>query len=167
MINIFFGFWRKVSVLFLALVILFCYTNLPENIAIIHDLNGKPQKFIDKQQFFYWAVGTVFLFNFLFSLLENQIQKINFELIFPQSKWATSTKALKDLLKGWVNAFIAVINTFLVFVILGINNINGNKGQVLDFNYNWLLIVGVILLMLLIFSLPLRLLFSNPTNSDN
>jgi hypothetical protein len=55
----------------------------------------------------------------------------------------------------------------LVFVILGINNINGNKGQVLDFNYNWLLIVGVILLMLLIFSLPLRLLFSNPTNSDN
>jgi uncharacterized membrane protein YqgA involved in biofilm formation len=47
MINIFFGFWRKVSVLFLALVILFCYTNLPENIAILHDLNGKPQKFIE------------------------------------------------------------------------------------------------------------------------
>jgi hypothetical protein len=161
MVNIFFKFWRNFSVAVVSIVILFCYTSLPESIAIGHNQMGKPEKFIDKQTFFYWAAGVIFLFNFLMSMLDNQLQKINFKAIFPTSAWAQSS-SLKVVLKGWLNAFLALVNTYLIFVLLGLSNINSNKGQVLDFNYNWLLVVGGVILMFLIFWVPLKLLFTQP-----
>jgi membrane-anchored glycerophosphoryl diester phosphodiesterase (GDPDase) len=36
----------------------------------------------------------------------------------------------------------------------------------LDFNYNWFIIGGAALLLIIIFWLPVRLLFTNPPNED-
>jgi hypothetical protein len=166
MINIFFRFWRITSVVIISLVILFCYKSLPESIAVAHNDKGFPIDFIDKQQFFYWAAGIVFFLNFLMSLLLSQILKVDFKKTIPQSAWTNHSTALKDLFKGWVSAFLALTNTYLIFVVLGLNNINSNKNQMLDFNYNWLLILGVLMLMGLLFFLPLKILFSNPPKED-
>lgn len=167
MTNIFFGFGKRISLVILAMVVLFCYTNLPESIAISHDAFGKPEKFTEKQNFFYWAAGMVFGFNFLMSLLNSQLQKIDFSKINPSSKWANNPQSLKSVFNGWISGFVATVNTFLIFVILGLNNINSNKGQKLDFNYNWLLILGAFLLLIIIFILPIKLLFTNPKPSDD
>jgi hypothetical protein len=167
MTNIFFGFGKRISLVILAMVVLFCYTNLPESIAISHDALGKPEKFTEKENFFYWAAGLVFGFNFLMSLLDSQLQKVDFLKINPTSKWANESPSLKRLIHGWISGFVATVNTFLIFVILGLNNINSNKGQKLDFNYNWLLILGVFLLLIIIFILPFKLLFTNPKPSDD
>lgn len=167
MINIFFGFWKKFSIVLLAIVVLYCYASLPESIAITHDSQGKPIRFIDKQVYFYVASAVGFLFNLLMTLLGNQLQKADFSKIFPNSEWAQKPLALRELLRGWQSAFVAIINTFLIFAILGLNNINAGKNQTLDFNYNWMLLLGGALLMILIFVVPLRLLFSTPRNIED
>lgn len=166
MINIFFKFWKITSVVLLTIIILFCYANLPDNIAINFNENGNPEGFINKQQFFYWSAGVVFFINTLVSLLQNAVLKINFKALNPNSQWAKEPEALKNLLKGWFQGFLAVINTYLIFVILGINNINSDKAQTLDFNYNWLIVLGIIILIVIIFSLPIRLLYTQPAKEN-
>lgn len=166
MTNIFFKFWRIASVIIITAVILFCYTNLPDSIAVGHNDEGYPIKFINKQQFFYWTVGVVFAINILMDLLKNLLLNINFKALNTNSQWANNPTALKSLISGWFYAFLAFINTYLIFVILGLNNINSQKGQMLDFNYNWLLILGVVVLLVLLFFIPLRLLYSNPKLED-
>mgnify|MGYP000844123849 CR=1 FL=1 len=166
MTNIFFKFWRVSSVVIITAVILFCYTNLPDSIAIGHDDQGYPNRFINKQQFFYWTVGIVFSINILMDLLKGLLLKIDFKGLNSTSAWANEPTALQALITGWFSAFLSFVNTYLIFVILGLNNINSRKGQMLDFNYNWLLIFGVFILMILLFFVPLRLLFSNPTPED-
>jgi hypothetical protein len=99
MINIFFGFWKKFSIVLLAIVVLYCYASLPESIAITHDSQGKPIRFIDKQVYFYVASAVGFLFNLLMTLLGNQLQKAEFSKIFPNSEWAQKPLALRELLR--------------------------------------------------------------------
>ncbi|MFT7001023.1 MAG: hypothetical protein ACJAVW_002046, partial [Spirosomataceae bacterium] len=62
--------------------------------------------------------------------------------------------------------FLAFVNTFLVFVLLGLYNVNTNRGQKLDFNYNWLMIFGGAVLLFILFYLPLQLLYANPPTDD-
>jgi hypothetical protein len=148
--------------------ILFCYTNLPDSIAVTHDGSGKPVGFLEKQYFFYLAAGVSVFFNLLMGTLKLQLTKVNFVKLNPESTWAKNKPALDNLITGWFDAFVALVNTFLVFVLFGLNSINAGKGQMLDFNYNWMIILGGAILMILVFFLPLRILFSNPSMSaDN
>jgi hypothetical protein len=163
MINIFFGFWKKFSMGLIAVIVFFCYKNLPDDIAILHNNIGDPIEFIKKQHFFYWVAGVVFFFNFFTIMLHNLTLKIDFSKITILGKWANQPKSFSNLLNGWFDAFLAFANTFIVFTVLGINKINQSKNQTLDFNYNWLLIAGLIIIITLMFFLPLRILFSNPS----
>jgi hypothetical protein len=164
--NIFFNFWRKASMPLLVIILMISYFTLPDNAAIHHDEKGNPDGFLDKQKFFYIACGVIIVFNFLLNLLRTEVQKIDFEKLNPTSIWAKNRESLNHLLEGWFNAFIAVINTYIVFVLIGLRRINSSDGQKLDFNYNWLLIAGFVLLMLLIFFLPMKLLFTNPSKEE-
>jgi uncharacterized membrane protein len=135
-------------------------------IAVQHTESGRPNSFMDKQSFFYLIFGVTIAFNFLMNSLKNQALKIDFSKLNPQSLWAKAPYALTNLLTGWFDAFIAFINSFLAIVLIGLSRINRNDEQRLDINYNWLLIVGVFLLMILIFYLPLKLLYTNPQNEE-
>lgn len=152
MTNIFFKFWRIGSIVLLTVVLLFCYTSLPESIAVGFDAEGNPEGFVDKQQFFYWSAGIIMGINFLFGVFENVIVKLNFKKFLNGTSWGERPQAAASFFKGWVSAFLAFVNTYLVFVLLGLYSINASRGQKLDFNYNYLLIIGVFaMLILLIF----------------
>jgi hypothetical protein len=84
----------------------------------------------------------------------------------PVSEWAKQPKKLGAFLTNWFNGFLAFVNTFLVFVLLGLYNVNTNRGQKLDFNYNWLMIFGGAVLLFILFYLPLKLLYANPPTDD-
>jgi uncharacterized membrane protein YphA (DoxX/SURF4 family) len=161
--NVFFNFWRKASMPLFVVALMLCYFTMPDNAAVHHDSKGNPDGFIDKQTFFYIAFAVIIVFNFLLNLLRNQVQKVDFAKLNPASIWAKDKVKLNALLEGWFNAFIAFTNTFIAFALIGLRKINANDGQKLDFNYNWLLIVGLVILMILIFFLPIRLLFTNPS----
>lgn len=162
MTNIFFGFWRKAGFAMALATILFCYSALPDNIAISHAETGEPTGYISKQAFFYWSAGLLLAFNLLLLAFRDQLLKLNFQKINPVSEWARHPKQLTTLLKGWFEGFLAFINSYLVFVLLGLYNVNSNRGQRLDMNYNWFMILGVAVLIFILFFLPLKLLYTSP-----
>lgn len=164
--NVYFNFWRRISMPLLVVTLVVCYFTLPDNAAVHHDEKGNPDGFIDKQTFFYVACGVVIGFNFLLNLLKTQIQKVDFAKLNPTSIWANNRESLNALLEGWFNAFIAVVNTFIIFSLVALKRVNATDGQKLDVNYNWLLIAGLVLLMLLIFFLPFKILYTNPEKAE-
>ncbi len=160
--NVFFRLWRIVSTILLTVNLMFSYIRLPENIAFVFDQAGKPAAFTDKQGFFYWTAGIIFLLNVITLYLKSTIETVDFKKVYPHSLWANAGSHLKNQISTWFNALLAIINTYLIFVILGLGNINARKDQSLDFDYNKLLMGGAVVLLFMLFYLPLRLLFSNP-----
>lgn len=166
MANIFFKFWRVGSILLLTIVLLFCYTSLPDSIAVGFNESGDPVSFINKQQFFYWSAGVILGINFLFGILESALLKLDFGRILGNSSWGKNPGSVRSFLKGWFSALLAFINTYLVFVLLGLYNINSGKEQKLDFNYNYLLILGVLILLIILMYLPYKLIATQAPDED-
>jgi hypothetical protein len=160
--TVFFNLWRKASFFFVVFMLLWCYRTLPDSIAFVHNENGEPISWVDKQTFFYVSTAIIVVFNLLMGLAKTSISKLDFSKLNPQSEWARAKESLSELIEGWFNAFIAFVNTTLVFIFLGLNGINRTAEQLLDKNYNWLLIFLALVLMVLIFFIPLRLLFTQP-----
>lgn len=166
MANIFFKFWRVGSILLLTAVLLFCYTALPDSIAVGFSDSGDPVDFINKQQFFYWSAGVILGINFLCGILENALSKLDYSRLLRNSSWGKNPGAVRSFLKGWFSALLAFINTYLVFVLLGLYNINSGKEQKLDFNYNYLLILGVLILLIILIYLPYKLIATQAPDED-
>lgn len=162
MLSVFFRFGRVISTFLLTIILFFCYANLPEDIAYVFNDNGEPSAFTTKPSFFYTAAGIVFCINIMFLLLKNALLKVNYKTLMPDSAWTNASESLPNLLNAWIDAFLLTINLFAIFAILGLNNINSRKDQSLDFDYNLLLMLGAVLLLVLIFFVPLRVLFTNP-----
>ncbi len=166
MANIFFKFWRIGSILLLTVVLLFCYTSLPDSIAAGFNEAGDPVNFVSKQQFFYWSAGVILGVNFLLGILENTLQKLDYSRLLAGSSWGKNPGSFRRFLKGWFSALLAFINTYLVFVLLGLYNINSHKEQRLDFNYNYLLVTGVLILLIILIYLPYKLLATQAPDED-
>jgi fumarate reductase subunit C len=117
---------------------------------------------MDKQTFFYVGVAVIVGLYVLFGLLKSTLVKTNFSNLNPKSLWAQKPEQLKYLLGGWSDVFLTVINIYLLFTLLAIKETNGEASRNLFRNYDWFLIVGAIALIILIFFVPLRLLFTDP-----
>ncbi|MFT5884086.1 MAG: hypothetical protein ACI9IP_000538 [Arcticibacterium sp.] len=165
MYSIFFNYWRKASFLFLLGLLLFCYLGLPDSIAFKHNGAGRPVGFIDKQTFFYVSVVIIVGLNLLFGLVKNQIAKIDFNSILKANPWSKHEEKLKLIISGWLDAIPAFVNTYLVFVLLGLQTVNKEVSKNLDRDYTWFLIAGAIIFMVILFSVPLRILLSPPSES--
>lgn len=167
MTNVFFKFWRIGSAALVTIVLLFCYTTLPDTIAFGHDEAGNAVNFVEKQKFFYWAAAVIFGVNFLVGLLENAVVKLDFRSLLKNSSWGKYPASTRAFFKGWFSAFLAFVNTYLVFVILGLNNINSTTYKELDFNYNYLLLLGLLIMLIILVFIPYKLLATEaPANED-
>jgi uncharacterized membrane protein len=162
MSDIFFKTWRIVSFLFLIVVLMFCYVQLPDNIAVSHNESGEPIGFMDKQNFFYLSVGVIVGINFLFGLLKGRFAQINYSRLAPKSEWAEKPLQLKSILGSWADAFPATVNSYLIFVLFGLHATNLENAQNLDRDYGWFLILGGFILLILLFFVPVRILFTSP-----
>jgi uncharacterized membrane protein len=160
--QVFFRFWRLASLPLLVIILLYCYYILPDSTAIHHNNLGKPDGFVSKETFFYVTTAVIIVFNVVISALKDAFLKLP-NSAFPQENiWTKNREALNRAVEGWANLFVAVINSYLVICIIGLGKINRSEGQVLDMNYNWILLLGGVLLMLVVFYLPLKLLYSQP-----
>lgn len=127
---------------------------------------GDPVNFANKQQFFYWSAGIILGLNFLLGVLENALVRLDFSRLLGNSSWGRNQGSVRNFLKGWFSALLAFINTYLVFVLLGLYNINSHKEQKLDFNYNYLLIVGMLILLIILIYLPYKLIATQAPDED-
>jgi hypothetical protein len=150
----------------LAITLIICYFTFPDDVAIHHTSSGRPDDFISKQTFFYVSFGFIIGLNFLLNLLRTQIQKIDFARLNANSAWAKDPEALKYLLEAWFNAFIAVVNSFLIVFLIALNRINRTEDQKLDINYDWVIVGGAVVLLIVLFYLPIRLLYTNPAAKE-
>lgn len=150
----------------LAITLIICYFTFPDDVAVHHTSSGRPDDFISKQTFFYVAFGVIIGLNFLLNLLRTQVQKINFARLNASSTWAKEPEALKYLLEAWFNAFIAVMNSFLIVFLIALNRINRTEDQKLDINYDWVIVGGAVVLLIVLFYLPIRLLYTNPVTKE-
>ncbi|MGR3811506.1 hypothetical protein [Jiulongibacter sp. NS-SX5] len=150
------------SLAIVLIMLMLCYIQLPDSIAITHNEIGRPTAFIDKQNFFYVGVAVIVGLYLLFGLLKNSLVKADFSKLNPQSTWAKAPEKLKNLLGGWSDVFLAVINVYLLFTLLAIKETNSEASQNLFRNYDWFLIAGAVALIIMIFYVPLKLLFTDP-----
>ena len=150
----------------LAITLIICYFTFPDDVAVHHTSSGRPDDFISKQSFFYIAFGFIIALNFLLNLLRIQVQKINFAKLNANSIWAKNADALKPLLEAWFNAFIAVVNSFLVCFLIALSRINRAEDQKLDINYDWFILGGAVVFLIVLFYLPIRLLYTNPATKE-
>jgi len=157
MYTIFFNYWRRAAFFFLLALLLYTYLGLPESVAIKHNEIGRPIGFISKQKFFYISVVVIVLLNLVFGLVKTQISKIDFEKRFSNNK-TMGNLYLKGILSGWLNAILAFIFTYLIFVLFSLQTINRDISQNLDRDYSWILIIGAVLFLIILFSVPLKLL---------
>lgn len=147
-------------------MIIFTYTDFPELVAVQFDASGKPSGFLDKENFFYLNAGIVLGLNLLIGLLKNQLLKLDFSRLFPNSQWAQQRVELSTLLISWTDALLSVIHSFFIFILLGLRNINADTDQLLTINMNWVLLIGGVLLLGVLLSLPLILSYSSPKVSE-
>ncbi len=150
----------------LAITLVVCYFIFPDDVAIHHTSSGRPDDFISKQDVFYIAFAIIIGLNLLLNLLRTQVQKINFAQLNANSAWAKNPEALKNLLEAWFNALIAVINSFMLVFLIALNRINRTEDQKLDINYDWVIVGGAVALLIVLFFLPIRLLYTSPASEE-
>ena len=160
--NIFFKFWRILSLPFLAITFIINYVTLPDTIAIHHTALGLPDGFVGKETFFYSGFAIIIIFNLLINLLKSQALKLDYLKLKPTSEWAKNTDQLKAVVEGWMDTIIAYINSFLAIVLIALNRINRGDGQKLDLNYNIIMWIAAALFLFIIVFLPIRLLYTSP-----
>ena len=160
--NIFFKFWRILSLPFLAITFIINYVTLPDTIAIHHTELGLPDGFVGKETFFYSGFAIIIIFNLLINLLKSQALKLDYLKLKPTSEWAKNTDQLKAVVEGWMDAIIAYINSFLAIVLIALNRINRGDGQKLDLNYDIIIMIAAALFVFILVFLPIRLLYTSP-----
>ncbi len=162
MTNISLKIFRLASLAIVLIVLMLDYVQLPDSIAVTHNSSGRPIGFMDKQNFFYIATAVIVGLTVVFGLLKSALLSADFKKLNPASKWANNPEELKGLFLVWSDVSLILINVYLIFTLLGLKSVNLNTNQTLDRDYNWFIILGAVLLIVIIFYLPIRLLFTDP-----
>ena len=82
---------------------------------------------------------------------------INF---IPNKIWLKDRKQLIGVITNWINFLPTIINVFLLLILRALLALNDERSFNTDYTY--LLIIGLILLLIWIFYLPIRLLYTSP-----
>ena len=141
------------------LAILFgTYGEMNEEIFLL-DRTGSER--LSRHTYFYLSVGILFVVNLLFVILFRLLSAMPaaFFLVPQRAFWFSSSqhrRELLDILRSWLLALAAVLNYFMMIVLLqvGVNNFVVTS---LPVTVGVLVVVGVVLMVLTVVALPGRL----------
>ena len=158
--------WRYLSIVAFVMVLLFTYRGLPDPAAVHFGADGRGDATLPKNQVFYLFAGSMLALNILVVLLANSIKKLPIEAFswVPNKQWLQDYKQLIEVLLNWINFLPAIVNTFLLLILRALLALNDERTFRTDYTY--LLIIGTVLLLVWIFYLPIRLLYTNPKIED-
>ena len=154
--------WRYLSIVAFIMVLLFTYRGLPDPAAVHFGADGRGDATLPKNQVFYLFAGSMLALNILVVLLVNSIKKLPIQAFswIPNKKWLADHNQLIEVLLNWINFLPAIVNTFLLLILRALLALNDERTFKTDYTY--LLILGTVLLLIWIFYLPIRLLYTNP-----
>ncbi|MGB3587085.1 MAG: hypothetical protein WBA23_11125 [Tunicatimonas sp.] len=136
------------------------YAFLPIQVGIQADANGNPDQLIDRETFFYLALGA-----FVFV---NVICLISFRVLnaLPASSPVFYRSELfKDRIRDWFAAFTTVINIFLICTVSYISLFN-NQGDYQIGQFNWIMWVGPLLFVGVVIWFFFILVSPKPINTE-
>lgn len=153
---------RYLSIFAFIIVLLFTYRGLPDPTAVHFGSDGRGDGFMPKNQIFYLFGSVMFGLNILIVLLVTNIQKLPIVAfnVIPNKVWLRSRKQLIGVLVNWINFLPTIINVFLLLILRALLALNDERSFNTDYTY--LLVLGVVFLLIWLFYLPIRLLYTNP-----
>jgi hypothetical protein len=165
--QVFFRIWKAVSFPLAAVALLLVYLSLPDQVAIQFNEAGRPVEMISKQDIFYWVVGILLVINLLLTAFGKSFSKLLPKVVSPKLGWYAAPKATAHLAEGWANGMAGTLNSFVLLALIGLYKANAKQDQILSVNLNWLMILGGTMLLLVLFYLPIQLLYSKPHESED
>ncbi len=155
---------RVLSLLAFIVVLFWCYTSLPLEVAVHYDQKNRADLFITKSQLFYGLAAFIVLFNTVFSLLANLIPSLPASRLslLNQQYWQENKEYLQNIVVNWLHSLVVAVNIFLISclaVILVLNTSDNAKVS----SYGWLAIVGGVILLGWLAFLPLRQMVKTAT----
>lgn len=159
--------WRYLSILAFVIILLFTYRGLPDPTAVHFGPNGRGDGFLPKNEVFYLFAAVMFTFNILSMLLANSVKRlpINAFQWIPNKKWLQAGNQLNVAIVNWLNFLPAIVNSFLVLCLRALLTLNDERSFQTDYTY--LLVVGIVVIMIWLFYLPIKLLYTHPTVEED
>jgi hypothetical protein len=153
---------RYLSIFAFVLVLLFTYRGLPDPAAVHFGADGHGDGFLPKNEVFYLFGGLMFALNILVVLLVSNVNKLSIKAFtwIPNKLWLNDRKQLIEVVSNWLNFLPMIVNTFLLLILRALLALNDER--TFNTDYTYLLIMGVVLLLIWIFYLPVRLLYTSP-----
>ena len=153
---------RYLSIFAFILVLLFTYRGLPDDVAVHFGADGRGDGFMPKNQVFYLFGGIMFGLNILIVLLVNTINKLPITAFnwIPNKIWLKDRKQLTGVIINWINFLPTIINVFLLLILRALLALNDER--TFNTDYTYLLVLGIVFLLIWLFYLPIRLLYTSP-----
>ena len=155
--------WRFISIVALLVSIFLVYFNLPEKVAVHHE-NDKAVEFMPKNTIFYIAVGLAIGINLLLGFLEKIFPNIpNTSFAFLQATgWYNHRTELNMRFSNWIRMLQGCMNFMVCLTLYALVMVNIPDTNKTITNYEWILMVGAVALLIWLFWLPIRILFLKP-----
>ena len=153
--------WRWLSVFLVIGALVWTYSVFPDMVAVDFSNTGLAEKYVGKENVFYIVMGLFLVNNVVISGLAKQIPNVDPEHlpIINRKIWAQHRTDLNEHLINWLFCLVAVINTIIGFSLFALATINSTQYKLDVFDFSWLYYASITL-MVLVFLLPLRLLFT-------
>ena len=135
---------------------------MPDDVGVHFGTDGRGDGFMPKNQVFYLFGSIMFGLNILIVLLVNNVQKLPITAFnfIPNKVWLKDRKQLVDVIINWINFLPTIINVFLLLILRALLALNDER--TFNTDYTYLLILGLIFLLIWLFYLPVRLLYTSP-----
>ena len=153
---------RYLSIFAFIIVLLFTYRGLPDDVGVHFGADGRGDGFLPKNQVFYLFGTIMFSLNILVVLLVSSVKKLPptaFKSI-PNKDWLQDPTQLIGVVINWLNFLPTIINIFLLLALRALLALNDERSFNTDYSY--LLVVGAVFLMIWLFYLPIRILYTKP-----
>ena len=153
--------WRWLSIILVIGALVWTYSVFPDMVAVDFSNTGLAEKYVGKENVFYIVMGLFLVNNVIISGLAKQIPNVDPEHlpIINRKTWAQHRTALNEHLINWLFCLVAVINTIIGFSLFALATINSTQYKLDVFDFSWLYYASIGL-MVFVFILPLRLLFT-------
>jgi uncharacterized membrane protein len=159
--------WRWLSIILVVGALTWTYSLFPDMVAVDFSESGLAEKYVSKEHIFYLIMALFLVNNVVISRLSRQVSNIHTDHlpILKKKAWAGHREALNEQLVNWIYCLVASINTIIGFSLFALATINSSNYKMDVFDFSWIFYAGTAL-MLLVFLLPLRLLWTPAPNEE-
>ena len=152
--------WRTVSILALVFVLFNSYISYPGEVAVRFDEQDQPVQFIGRETLFYLAVAIFLIINTLVNAVARLFPRIPTAQVFVPNRqaWANHRAKLNVVMTNWFYTLMASINTILALGLMVLSFLNRSARTIQPIDHAWLLPLCTAILVIVLVSLPVRLL---------